>query len=142
MAMVPLTTIGRDQQVVEACGRVADTGRAGPDGRWIECGLVRDYVLGYAPGRTDRPSKECLGCHQVARLRQPAIEHLALAVDATIQVVSLASDLDVRLVHQPNGAHRLPVPTDLLGRRRPELLDPAQNGPQYPAAGNSGRPAR
>src|SRR5262249_31138669 len=49
--------------------------------------------------------------------------------NAAVQVVPCASDLHVRLVDQPGGAHRLPVPPDLLGQGRAELLDPAQNGP-------------
>jgi hypothetical protein len=55
--------------------------------------------------------------------------NLAILVNAPIQVVPLAQDLHVRLIHQPGRAHWLPAPTDLLGQSGPELLDPAQNGP-------------
>src|SRR4051812_3663749 len=52
-----------------------------------------------------------------------------MLVDAAIQVVPLASNLHVRLVHQPGRADWPPVPTDLIGQRRPELLGPTQDRP-------------
>ncbi len=102
-------------------GRTPSARPARAGDRWIERGLVGGHVLRYAPRRTDRASEERGGRSQVAGSRQPAIEHLAILVDATVQVVPLAQDLHVRLVHQPRRAQWLPAPADLLGQSWPEL---------------------
>src|SRR5579859_1336606 len=86
-------------------------------------------MIGRAPGRTDRAAKERQSCSQVTRPRQPAVEYLTLQIDAATQVVRLAQDSHVRLIHQPRPAHWLPVPADLLRQRWAELLDPAQDRP-------------
>ncbi len=86
----------RDHQVVEPRSGVLRARRACANrGRVGGC-LDRDHVLGRTAGRGDGPLKECHGCRQIARLRQPTIEHLARQVDATVEVVPRAQDLDVR----------------------------------------------
>src|SRR6202043_2826472 len=95
-----------------------------------------------APSGADRPLEERQGCSQVTRLRQPAIEHLAVQADAAVQGVPPPQDLHVRLIHKPRRAHWLPVPTDLRRQSWPELLDPAQNGPSADVDASVGEEAR
>jgi hypothetical protein len=50
---------------------------------------------------------------------------VALLVDGAVQVFAVAFDLDVDLVHPPDFAHRLLVPSERLFEQRHELDDPA-----------------
>ena len=85
-------------------------------------------MLGNTAGRCDGSSEEGFGRRYVACGRQPTVEHLAIEVNAAIQVMPLAQDPHVGLVHQPRRDWRLPMPTNSLRQGWSELLDPAQDG--------------
>ena len=128
IAVVPLAAVGRNHPVVEAGRRVLGVGRPGADGAWVEGRFVGDDVLGNTTRRCDGSPEEGFGRWQVARGREPAVEHLAIEVNTAIQVVPLTQDLHVRLVHQPCRDRRLPMLADGIGQRRRRRPDHARRG--------------
>jgi len=61
--------------------------------------------------------------------RPQSVQHLAIEINAAIEVVPFAQDLHVGLVHQPRRGRPLAILAHGRGQGRPELLDPARDRP-------------
>jgi hypothetical protein len=107
--------------------RGAVLGIVARDGRFMGRTAVNRARLRH-PMAADRLDEETLGGVLIALLRQQAIQGLARLLDRTIQLVPLALDFAVRLVHPPAAPHRTLTPVQRLFQQGTVWHNPALDG--------------
>ena len=94
------------------------------DGSRIGLAAIDGDLLGH-PMATDRLGEEPLGRWLVSLLREEKVNRLAALIYGPIEIIPLALDLDVRLVHPPAAPHRVFAAMEGLFKPWGILQDPA-----------------
>jgi len=105
------------------------------DGRFMGCTPVDGDLLLHAVA-ADRLGEEPLRSVRIALCCQQEINGLAGLIHGTIEVIPLAFDLDIRLIHAPADPHRTLTPVKRLFQQGTVFHDLALDGgvvDRYPA---------
>jgi hypothetical protein len=107
--------------------RCAGIGLNTLDGSGVGTTLVNGDLVGQAV-LTDGAFQEAARCGQIAFGREQKVDSGAVTVDGAIEVLPLAADQHIGLIHPPTVADRALAATEGRGKYRQDFERPAVNG--------------